>query len=102
MCILADEGRGYWLGLKALRAAMRGVDACGQRSDLEQQALAVLGIRTPEEIVHRVYVIGLSRSELAAFAPTVLEVAVSGDLVAGEIVEHGARVLAATVEVTAT
>jgi glucosamine kinase len=99
--LLADEGSGYWLGLEALRAAVRGFDGRGQRSTLEQRALALLGIRTPEEIMHRVYVVGLSRSELAAFAPTVLEVAASGDPVAGEIIERGAKALAETVEVTA-
>jgi N-acetylglucosamine kinase-like BadF-type ATPase len=99
--LLADEGSGYWLGLEALRAAVCGFDGRGQRSTLEQRALAFLGIRTPEEIMHRVYVVGLSRSELAAFAPTVLEVAASGDPVASEIVERGAKALAETVQVTA-
>ena len=99
--VLADEGSGYWLGLEALRAAVRGFDGRGQRSSLERRALDFLGIRTPEEIMHRVYVVGLSRSELAAFAPTMLEVAASGDPVAGEIVELGAKALAETVEVTA-
>jgi N-acetylglucosamine kinase-like BadF-type ATPase len=99
--LLADEGSGYWLGLEALRAAVRGFDGRGQRSTLERRALAFLGIHTPEEIMHRVYVVGLSRSELAAFAPTMLEVAASGDPVAREIVELGAKALAETVEVTA-
>jgi N-acetylglucosamine kinase-like BadF-type ATPase len=99
--LLADEGSGYWLGLEALRAAVRGFDGRGQRSTLEQRALAFLGIRTPEEIMHRVYVVGLSRSELAAFAPTMLEVAASGDPVAHKIVERGAKALAETVEATA-
>jgi N-acetylglucosamine kinase-like BadF-type ATPase len=99
--LLADEGSGYWLGLEALRAAVRGFDGRGQRTALERRALDFLGIRTPEEIMHRVYVAGLSRSELAAFAPTVLEVAASGDPVAREIVEDGAKALAETVAVTA-
>lgn len=99
--LLADEGSGYWLGLKALRAAVRGFDGRGQRTALERRALAFLGIQAPDEIMHRIYVVGLSRSELAAFAPTTLEVAASGDSVAREIVEHGAKALAETVEVTA-
>ena len=99
--LLADEGSGYWLGLEALRAAVRGFDGRGKRSNLERRALAFLGIHGPEEIMHRVYVVGLSRSELAAFAPTTLEVAASGDPVAREIVERGAKALAETVEVTA-
>jgi N-acetylglucosamine kinase-like BadF-type ATPase len=104
--LLADEGSGYWLGLEALRAAVRGFDGRGfdvrgQRTALERRALDFLGIQGPEEIMHRVYVVGLSRSKLAAFAPTVLEVAASGDPVAREIVELGAKALAETVEVTA-
>jgi N-acetylglucosamine kinase-like BadF-type ATPase len=100
LVLIAGTGSACF-GLEELRAAVRRFDGRGQRTALEQRALAFLGIHTPEEIMHRVYVVGLSRSELAAFAPTVLEVAASGDPVAGEIVKLGAKALAETVEVAA-
>ena len=51
--------------------------------------------------MHRLYVVGLSRAELAAFGPTTLEVAATGDGVARAIVHRGATALAQTVEATA-
>ncbi len=99
--LLADEGSGYWLGLQALRAAVHAFDGRGQRTALEQQALAFLEVRAPEDIMHRLYVVGLSRTELAAFSPITLELAISGDLVARDIVERGAEALAETVEAAA-
>jgi N-acetylglucosamine kinase-like BadF-type ATPase len=98
--LLADEGSGYWLGLEALRAAVRAFDGRGQPTALEQRALDFLGVGAPEEIMHRLYVVGLSRAELAAFGPITLEVAASGDAVARGIVERGAEALTETVEAT--
>jgi N-acetylglucosamine kinase-like BadF-type ATPase len=99
--LLADEGSGYWLGLEALRAAVRAFDGRGQPTALERRALDFLGVRASEDIMHRLYVVGLSRAELAAFSPTTLEVAASGDAVARDIVERGAEALAETVKATA-
>jgi len=99
--LLADEGSGYWLGLEALRAAVRGFDGRGQPTLLEHRVLDFLGVHAPEEMMHRLYVIGLSRAELAAFGPTTLEVAASGDGVARAIVRRGATALVDTVEATA-
>jgi N-acetylglucosamine kinase-like BadF-type ATPase len=99
--LLADEGSGYWLGLEGLRAAVRAFDGRGQPTALEQRALDFLGVNAPEDIMHRLYVVGLSRAELAAFGPITLEVAASGDVVAQDIVDRGAEALAETVGATA-
>jgi N-acetylglucosamine kinase-like BadF-type ATPase len=100
--LLADEGSGYWLSMEGLRAAVRAFDGRGAATDLARLALSFLGIQTPTQIMHRLYIANPSRAELAAFAPTVLELAAAGDLVAWEIVARGAEALAEIVATAAS
>jgi N-acetylglucosamine kinase-like BadF-type ATPase len=95
--LIADEGSGYWLGVKALKAAVRSFDGRGPRTVLEQQLRERLGLAHMDEIMHRLYVAGMSRPELAALAPLVIAAAEGGDTVAQSLLERGAEELAETV-----
>lgn len=91
--LISDEGSGYWYGLNAIRAAVRHYDGRGPNTILHNQILAALGIPSIDEVMHRVYVVGLSRAEIAALAPIVIAAAEARDGVALALFENGAREL---------
>lgn len=88
--LLGDEGSGYWMGLRALRAVMRSHDGRAQPTLLTDAILSRLGAADPEALVHRVYR-ELAREEVAALAPLVQDVADLGDLEAQSIIDEALR-----------
>jgi N-acetylglucosamine kinase-like BadF-type ATPase len=95
--LISDEGSGYWYGLNAIRAAVRHYDGRGPATRLHDQVLAALGIASIDEVMHRLYVVGASRAEIAALAPLVIAAAEAGDGVAQALFEQGSRELVACV-----
>ncbi len=95
--LISDEGSGYWLGVEALRAAVRAWDGRERPTVLLGRLLQHLGVAEPDDLLHRLYVVGMSRAELAALAPLVIAAAREGDAVAGGLLARGAEELADTV-----
>lgn len=95
--LIADEGSGYWLGVEALKAAVRSYDGRGRHTMLQQQIQGRLGLAHMNDVMHRLYVGGLSRSELAALAPLVIAAAGCGDAAAQALIARGAEELAEAV-----
>ncbi|MCC6169399.1 MAG: ATPase [Caldilineaceae bacterium] len=87
--LLADEGSGYWLGVQAMVAAVRSYDGRLPHTPLEERVLAELGLADMDEIMHRLYVDHLSRSEIARLGPLVLDAAAAGDAHARALVQQG-------------
>src|SRR5439155_1183473 len=63
-------------------------------TSLMQRFLARLGLGQPQELVPAIYQGSRDRTELASWAPLVLEAAEAGDAVALRIVDNGAGELA--------
>jgi N-acetylglucosamine kinase-like BadF-type ATPase len=80
--LFGDEGSGFWIARTALSRAMRG-DA-----KLETQALQFFDAPDLRKLARRVYMGEISRGQLAAFAPVVLQSS-------GEAVDATAQALAA-------
>lgn len=99
--LISDEGSGYFLGREGLIAAVRSLDGRGPTSSLAGALLGSLGVTQPDELLHRLYVAGLTRTEIAALAPITLECAVSGDAAALEIAQRGSDLLAECVAAVA-
>ena len=95
--LLADEGSGYWLGLQALRTATGVHDGTLPYSALYDVVRSRLNLNELRELMHRLYVQGMSRSEIATFAPLVTESAQQGDGASIRILEQAGNVLAACV-----
>lgn len=95
--LLADEGSSYWLGAQALRAAVRAYDGRGPATELEPRLRERLGLADMNAIMHRVYVAGLTPTEIAGLAPLVIDLARAGDAVARQLVRDGAAELVAAV-----
>lgn len=99
--LVADEGSGYWLGVQAMRVTVMEYDGRLPMSPLHDRVLAALGIHSVEDILHRLHVMGMSRAEIAALAPLVLEAAAAGEPAAVELLERGAAEMAACVAAVA-
>ncbi len=92
--LVSDEGSGYWYGLQAIRAAIRHHDGRGPQTVLLPQVLDALAITDIDGLMHRLYVIGVSRAEIASLAPLAIKAAEAGDAAAQAMFEIGARDLA--------
>jgi glucosamine kinase len=96
--LISDEGSGYFLGVEAMAAAARMADGRELETMLRAQVFAWLGISRIADILPRIHTKGLTRTEIAAFAPRVIELAAAGDSAAEGILNRGARLLAQMVE----
>lgn len=92
--LIGDEGSSYWLGIEALKAAVAAYDGRGTPSPLLDAVLDQLNLEHINHIMHRLYSDGLSRTEIAALAPSVVATAEGGDSVAGQLLDQGAQELA--------
>jgi N-acetylglucosamine kinase-like BadF-type ATPase len=82
----SDEGSAFDLGLRGLRAAVRGLDGRGRRTVLSDLLAAQAGAPAPE-LARWLAGTPFPKSALAALAPVVLRAWLAADPVAGEIVD---------------
>ncbi len=99
--ILDDGGGGYWLGLRAVGAAIRAQDGRGPVTALHERILARLQVSNLREIVTRLHDGTLVRHEMARLAEDVMACAAAGDAAAQELLARGATELAAMVRAVA-
>lgn len=99
--LLGDEGGSYWLGLQAMIAAVRMYDGRDPFTSLAERVQVALGLADLEDIMHCLYVNSLSRAEVAALAPPVVEAAADGDRKAQALIEQGCHDLAECVRAVA-
>ncbi|HET7322587.1 MAG TPA: BadF/BadG/BcrA/BcrD ATPase family protein [Longimicrobiaceae bacterium] len=90
--VVGDEGSGYAIGRAGLQAVVRAVDGRGPSTGLLPRLLEEMGIPAPEGIPP--WAGRAEKSEIAALAVPVLELAASGDAVAECIVAEEAQGLA--------
>ncbi len=91
--ILADEGSGWDLGMRALRAVTRAADGRGPATLLSRLVPVALGLTadaTPEDLHELVYASDGRKALVARAAPAVLRAAGEGDPVARDLVEYAA------------
>lgn len=88
---LGDEGGGYWIGMQALGAVARAEDGRAQDTALRDAVTRRLGLSARTELIE--WADRAAKAEVAGLAPTVLEVAASGDPVAASIVTDAAAAL---------
>ncbi len=99
--ILGDEGSGYAIGVEALRAVMRAFDGRGPATALTDAVLAHWSLKTPPDLVGRVYRESGGTAEIATLAALVDGAAGDGDAVAVDILRAAGRELAITVQAVA-
>jgi N-acetylglucosamine kinase-like BadF-type ATPase len=99
--LLADEGSSYWLGVQAMRAATASFDGRLGATRLVDAVMRQLGITDMQDLMHRVYVPGLSKHQIAALAPLVIDVVREGDTVGLSLLREGVDELAQCVNAVA-
>ena len=98
--ILGDEGSGYDIGRRGLRAAVRAADGRGKATLLLALILQRWQLCTVEDLIDAVYAID-NKAKIAHAATYVTEAARQGDQVALEIVEQAVDELALLVRTVA-
>ncbi|MGV8026446.1 MAG: N-acetylglucosamine kinase [Anaerolineaceae bacterium] len=99
--LLSDEGSGYWLGIQAMKAATSAADGRSQPTVLLSSVLNYLNLTDINFIMHRVYVQKMTRSEIAALSPLVINTAKEGDKISLEIINIGIQSMAECISVVA-
>lgn len=92
--LVADEGSAYWLGVEAIKAAVRAFDGRAPSTILLPRVQTALALPTMDDLLHRLYVTGMSRKEIASLAPLVIEAASQGDSTAVALIRRGCGELA--------
>lgn len=93
--LLGNEGSGYYIGQRALTAALQYADGRGQPTILLDRILQQWGLTQPEEVIAQVYT-PTGRATVARLSICVFQAAREGDELARMIVEQGAYELART------
>ena len=94
--VSGDDGGGGWVGLQAVKAAVRGHDGRGPHTELEREVPAFLGRRSLLAVLEAVQTGELGEYE-ASLAPLVFQVAARGDAVARGIIDQQADEVVAMV-----
>lgn len=92
---ISDEGSGYWIGVEAVRSALRAHDR-GENSVLLKNLSDALGTTAFEDFIVRIN--ANPAPEFAALFPVVLAAADSGDPLANAVLESAGRQLASATE----
>ena len=82
---LGDEGSGFWIGERAIRAALRAEDGRGPATALAGAVRSHFGFERPDQIVYAVYDGGYPRHKIALFAAAVEREALAGDAAARRV-----------------
>jgi N-acetylglucosamine kinase-like BadF-type ATPase len=96
---LGDEGGGYWVGRRALAAAVRANDDLDESSTLLERLLVALGLRNLDDLIR--WTATATPAQVASLAPHVLNAAGEGEAVAQRAVGEAAVELARLVSVLA-
>jgi len=91
---LGDEGSGYWIGRRALKAVARDADGRGPRTRLTPLVLAHFSLARPEQLVSEIYDQAKGKRAIASLGPLVEQARAAGDAVATEIMRKAADELA--------
>jgi N-acetylglucosamine kinase-like BadF-type ATPase len=91
--VLADEGSGWWIGQRTVRAVMRQFDGRGPATALTPRVLAHFGIAGPQELVHEIYYREQRRKLVVSLGGEIEAAAAEGDPVARQIVSEAAAEL---------
>ncbi len=93
--VFGDEGGGFDLARRALRAALKAEEGWGPETSLRRKLLAASNAPDANTLLHWFYTDGWPRPRIAALAPLVNEAAEEGDPEASRILEKAGGELAA-------
>lgn len=86
--LLGDEGSGYYIAISGLKAALKSYDGRLGSTQLISAFQQQLNLTTIESLIEVVYRRGWTVSQIADLAKIVNQVALTGDKIANEIIDH--------------
>lgn len=95
--ILGDEGSGYEIGIKALKALMKAYDKRGQKTLLSETIFEDLNIKNINQLIKWSYNDIYLKDRFASLAKTVCRTAEMGDSISIKILEEAAEELDITI-----
>jgi N-acetylglucosamine kinase-like BadF-type ATPase len=93
---LGDEGSGYQLGLRTLRAVMRSYDSIAPPTVMTELIMKEYGFKQITDLKGYIYIPSHSKAEVAAFSSLCIHAAEAGDAAAIAIIKEEAAALADT------
>lgn len=99
--ILGDEGSGYSIAVKALKAVMKAYDGRITKTILSNEILKYLELRSEIDIVEWVYKEGMTKEKIADIANAVCRAAELGDNISRNIFASEANEVEAAISVVA-
>ena len=96
-----DVGSAYWVGVEALKRAVREADGRCTPSPVREAVFSAIGIESVRDFLHQVHGKGMKREEIAELCPCVVQLAREGKFVAEHILRTGCAALAEMVAVVA-
>ncbi len=92
--VFGDEGGGYDIGIRCLRAAARAADGRGPHTHLLEAVLATFARADLSAVQAAIYAGQITHPQIAGLSRLVVETAEEGDTVAMELLEETADLLA--------
>jgi N-acetylglucosamine kinase-like BadF-type ATPase len=89
--VLGDEGSGYHMALKGIKAALRAYDGLGEPTLLYKRVMKYFDLKEMPDLIDKIYNPPVEKSIIAAFATEVDTAANEGDKVAQDILEAEAK-----------
>ena len=96
--LIGDEASGFWIGRSGLNAALRAVEGRGPDTSLLKTAIEFYQVPAAELADH-IHQLSTPVAQVAAFAPSVVKAADSGDAEALFIISQAANEIAVLIEV---
>lgn len=91
--LLSDEGSGFYIGEKALKAAFRGFDGRGEKTLLTRYVLRYYKVNDFNELWYTLHSKPFTTSNIARLAPLVFKAAKKKDLVSLQIIDSAVKEL---------
>jgi N-acetylglucosamine kinase-like BadF-type ATPase len=99
--IIDDEGSGYDIGRRAIRAALRALDGTEKKTTIARLLVRKFRLPALEDIVYEVHNKPMSTMEISSISRLVAQAAVNGDQVARGIFAYEGRAMASFVSTIA-
>ena len=92
--LFSDEGSGFWLAAQTIRLAIKEQDKLIPDSGLQKQVLDFFGKKQIREVTSDYYNLKISRDKIASLAKESVTLALTGNQILREQIQHGAEILA--------
>jgi N-acetylglucosamine kinase-like BadF-type ATPase len=92
--VLGDEGSGFWIGLEAIKAALKSRAGVIPETALGERIMREFGTQDDRHVIREVYSASFSEAEIAGLVPLVASLSQEGDAAATRILDEAAGHLA--------